>query len=126
MRDVLLSSIAALMMIGCQDPAVGDWEAEEQSACGTRSDFTVDDELGVDGTIIIEDSGQGGCLSCDFKGDAENVGDDRYEVDIDFENCDCVGDTSATAECDLRDDTMSCKLDFDACGTFDEDFERQD
>ena len=85
-----------------------------------------DDDLKISGTIGIVDGVNQVCLECDFDGDVENVGADEYEADIDFDSCACNGDRSATAECTLKGDDLDCELDFGACGTMEEEFEKQD
>jgi hypothetical protein len=117
---------ASALLTGCSDAIIGDWEATDKNACGKKSEFTVDDDLKVEGTIWIEDPINQVCLECDFDGEVENVGDDKYEADIDFDSCACNGNRSATAECKLKNDKLDCELDFGQCGTMDEDFEKLD
>ena len=118
--------LALFALTGCTDPFVGDWEATDDNACGEKSEFTVDDDLAVSGTIWMVDVVAGVCLECDFDGEAVEAGGDSYDVDIDFDGCNCNGDSSATAECTLNDEEASCELDFGACGKAEDDFEKLD
>lgn len=129
MRQTWISAAlcaASLVLAGCSDAIIGDWEAVDKNDCGKRSSFEVDDDLKVSGTIWIEDAVNLVCLECDFEGEVENLGDDEYEADIKFDTCACNGDRKATAECTLDDDKLDCELDFGACGTVDDEFEKQD
>jgi hypothetical protein len=104
--------------VGCSNALKGDWRATETSyGCG-RDEFTADGDLKGTGTMYAVD-GNGVCLTCDFSLIGEDLGDDRYTVDMDFDTCSCgsTGDRTATADCDMNSDgdRLICQLDFHAC-----------
>jgi hypothetical protein len=113
------------LLTGCGDPVVGDWESVDKNACSKRSEFTVESDLTVEGTIWIEDDFNQVCIECDFDGEVDNRGDGKYEVDIDFDQCNCNGKRSASADCRLKGDRLTCELDFGACGTMKDKFDKQ-
>jgi hypothetical protein len=106
-----LGTIGFLLLVGCGDPIVGDWEAEEESfGCGT-DDFSVEDDLTGKGTLHVVNT-EGACLACDFDLELENTGDGQYEGTVEMEECSCNGDDKFDVECDIADDgeSLDCKI----------------
>lgn len=121
---LMVASLFALA--ACTDPIIGEWESKETNACGERSDFEVDDDLKVEGTIWVEDPGAGVCYKCEFDGEFDDAEDDKYKGDIDLNDCTICNGTKHDAECKINDDEdeLDCEVDF-GCGTMDDEFEKK-
>jgi hypothetical protein len=105
-----------MLMLGCSDPIIGDWE-QQNSLCDGSGEFTVDDDLGAEGTLYLPD-GTGSCLACTFDGDVTNEDHNEYSADITFHDCSCQGNDSADADCLMSDDDayLDCTLHLPGCG----------
>jgi hypothetical protein len=127
--NALLATMAlsTLVLAGCSDPIIGDWR-EADPDCAERGEFTVDDDLNVDGTLYIYDGLN--CQTCTFDGSIEDKGDGDYEAKVSFDSCGCAvdGATSGRADCRMNDDEdrLSCDLTVGACQLDDGDWEKQD
>ncbi len=87
--------IGLLVLAGCSDPLVGEWESENAIACATGSErvrFTVDDDL----------LGEGGYCACTFDFTADPRGGEVYRIDINFDGPCFVSD--GKYDCDLERD----------------------
>ncbi|RLB59643.1 MAG: hypothetical protein DRI90_15150 [Deltaproteobacteria bacterium] len=121
--------VSALALTGCTDPIVGSWEATEKNACSERSDFDVDDDLLVKGDIWFEDAANQVCFKCKFDGEFDDPEDNKYQGEVDLEDaCSCNGETNFDAECKMNDDEteLDCEINLDECGTYQDDFEKQE
>jgi hypothetical protein len=101
---------AAAVLGGCTDAFVGDWTSDQ----GDCSDwqFTADEDGTGDGHIFIED-----CVRCEFDIEWTNEGDGDYQVEVDFDDCECDGATKGEAACELDDDgeELECDLELGSC-----------
>ncbi len=124
---VIFVLVAAVLGTGCTDPIVGSWEGKDRNACNERDEFEIDDELKGEGSLWGLDQG-GNCTRCDFEVTLEDEGNDTYEGELDFENCECAGDRTADVECKLNDtaDEVDCEIAWGACLRGSQDFEKQD
>jgi hypothetical protein len=123
--------LVLLTAVGCVDPLIGNWRAEDRNDCGEKDEIAVFDDLTGDGALWAFT--QNGCIRCKFDFDATSRGDGRYDVDLDFDECHCDGDQSATADCRLKNgnDTLDCEIDWRSstgavCLNGSQDFERND
>ena len=128
-RLIVFPVVAAglLALVGCSNPFKGSWRATDSSyGCG-RDSFTADGDLKGDGTWYALDTGSS-CLVCSFSFTGEDKGNDVYRIDIDFDSCNCSGDHTAVATCDMNSDgdRLICTLDFGSCSPIgDNTFEKQ-
>lgn len=103
-KSLFLGAVA-LAAVGCGGGADGTWEADG-IGCG---DF----ELVIDGEEVTMDAPfpdtAGGCSDCEFDGTWTDEGDDKYEFDLESDDC----NLEFGGECTLNDngDNLDCELD---------------
>jgi hypothetical protein len=93
-KIALLTMFAGLY--GCSNAVVGKWESKEEiSPCNNAMEFEIEDN---------ELTGDGDVCGCSFDVEAEDNGDDEYEVK--FELCD---GRKVKVDCKLDDDKLECE-----------------
>ena len=79
----------------------GDWEAGA-NGCNARTEFEIDDDYKGDGKVVLSD-----CTVCDANLEIDPDGDDEYEIEVNYVDCNGTEDL----ECELDDDELECQTD---------------
>lgn len=109
MRLTLVAlALSATALMGCKNDLVGDWESNgEVVGCGNGGDFTIDDnDLKGDGKMTLSDGVS--CFNCDFDIEAEDNGNDSYDITIDFNTCTINASSKVELDCDFDNDSLDC------------------
>ena len=95
--SVLALALSAMALGGCKNPLVGKWESKEEVApCGNNVEFEIEDN---------ELMGDGDVCGCNFDVEAEDNGDDEYEIDLEL----CDGSKLSGVDCTLDGDELECE-----------------
>lgn len=130
MKTTLLPLLigSALLLAGCGNDLEGEWTSKgEYPLCpnADKGTMELDGELQGSGTVTLSDGTI--CFECDFDVEATDKGDDEYDIELRFDNCQVGGFTSLDLECELEDDTLECDSDdVDLEGSGYDEWERED
>jgi hypothetical protein len=102
-EDVLMNRVTTLLILltfpgltGCSNALIGSWESREEIApCNLAMEFEIEDG---------ELTGDGDVCGCSFDVEAEDKGDDEYEIDFDL----CDG-RKVSVDCRLDDEELQCE-----------------
>jgi hypothetical protein len=92
---------AATTLVGCGDPLVGDWKAQQQNACGSFTTFQVIGDLSGTGTT--------GC-NCNFTFTTTEPQPGSYTVNINFDNSCFIPDGNYTCTLRANDEELDCGI----------------
>jgi hypothetical protein len=100
----------ALCLLGCQDPLLGHWEADNEKVFLDIEESGEADYKGDGRVYLCPEGSTEGCRLCSFEYEVTDKGGDVYEFEGRFiGKCDDFGDFK-DFECNLVEGDLECEL----------------
>ncbi len=109
MKHPLLAAFG-LLLLGCQDPLLGRWEADNEKVLLVIEESSEADYEGEGRVYLCPEGSTDGCRLCTFAFEVTDRGGDVYEFEGDFVGkCKAFGEYD-DFECNLVEGDLECEL----------------